>query len=63
MRIQKPVYILYIMSTENFTLLDLLSFMCMCMLFVWKTQLLIHLIGLTFWGKNSLYLNEGKSFA
>lgn len=61
MCIQKPVYILYIMSTENFTLLDLLSFVCM--LFIWKTQLLIHLIGLTFWGKNSLYLNEGKSFA
>lgn len=61
MCIQKPVYILYIMSTEHFTLLDLLLFMCM--LFIWKTQLLIHLICLTFWGKNSLYLNEGKSFA
>lgn len=26
------IYILYIMSTENFPLLDLLSFMCVCSL-------------------------------
>lgn len=31
------------------------------MLCIWKPQLLLCLIGLTFWGKNNLYSNRGKS--
>lgn len=34
-----------------------------CMLCIWKPQLLLPLICLTFWGKSNLYSNRDKSFA